>query len=150
VDLTVDSLTYIVLLKNLSLGGDDEGANNIPQTYTASGTYTYNPDTGVLVFNLTSSNFTGCGPDEGQETINVDSLTATTMHWIEDDMTWTRDSGKAGDITGTWDWVDENGNAYEANVDGDGAIVVIGEVVDCDGNGNVNISTFSVQSQPLC
>ena len=89
-------------------GGDnDDNGNNIPQTFTASGTYTYNPDTGELVLTFTSSDFIACGPVVGVEDKDIDPITVTTMHWIEDDMTWERDSGTAGDILGTWDWVDE-------------------------------------------
>ena len=120
-------------------GGGDDGADNTPQTYTASGTYTYDSDTGVLAFTITNSNFTGCGPDVGDDTEDVESISETTMYWPENNMLWERDSGTAGDITGTWDWVDEDGNAYEINIDSDGTLVVIGEIVDCgdnDGSGS--------------
>jgi hypothetical protein len=77
-----------------------------PTTYTASGTYTYNSAAAALTIDTTSSNFP---PDEGppktQQTTGV-SITSTTMTWPNDNMTWTRASGTAGDITGTWTAVD--------------------------------------------
>lgn len=115
-------------------GGDGDGADNAPQTYTATGTYTYNPDTGALAGNFTSSEFTGCGPEVGSFEINVNSISETTMVWDEggdDETTLIRDSGTAGDIVGTWDFADEDGNDYELNVGDDGSIVLIGDIVVC-------------------
>jgi len=112
-------------------GDDDNDVNNIPQTFTASGTYTYNP--GIeLVLTFTSSDFLGCGPTEEEEDKDIDPITATTMHWVQDDMTWTRDSGTAGDILGTWDWVDEDGNVYEITFNNDGTFALVADIIDCD------------------
>lgn len=115
-------------------GNDNDSANTAPQSYTASGTYTYNSNTGELTTNLTTSDFPTCGPNVGVDTITVDSVTATTMTWDEGEdgeIKWTRDSGTSGNIVGTWDFVDEYGNTYEANIDDDGSVLVIGEIINC-------------------
>jgi len=133
-------MLFICLVGFISCGGSsgggsdggNDGGNNTPQTYTASGNYVYNPDTGMLVLTFVLSDFIGCGPTVGDENKNVDSITATTMHWVEDNMTWTRDSGTADDILGTWDWVDEDGNAYEITFNNDFSMDIVAEIVDCD------------------
>jgi hypothetical protein len=111
--------------------GDDDG-DNTPQTFTASGNYTYNPDTGMLVLTFVVSEFIACGPAVGDEFEDVDSITATIMHWVDDDLTWTRDSGTADDILGTWNYVDEDGNAYEITFNNDGTMIVVADIIDCD------------------
>ena len=113
--------------------GDNGGSNNTPETYTASANYFYNSDTGMLVMTFIVSDFpSGCGPEVGDQIVNVDSITATTMYWVDDDITWTRDSGTADDILGVWDWVDDSGNAYEATFDDGFELTVVGEIVDCN------------------
>ncbi|MBT8350929.1 MAG: hypothetical protein KJO26_06825, partial [Deltaproteobacteria bacterium] len=54
------------------------------------------------------------------------------MHWVDDDITLARDSGTAGDIEGTWDWVDEDGNAYEITFNNDGSMSLVADIIDCD------------------
>ena len=131
--------SVVVLSCGGSSGGDDDNSNandtnDPPQSYTASGTYTYNSDTGELTTNFTTSDFPTCGPKVGVDTITVDSVTATNMIWDEGEdgeIRWTRDSGTTGNIVGTWDFVDEYGNTYEATIDDSGSVFVIGEIVNC-------------------
>ena len=113
-------------------GDDDNNGNNIPQTFTATGNYTYNPDTGMLVLTFVASDFIACGPSVGDEFEDVDLLTATIMHWVDNDITWARDSGTAGEILGTWDYVDEDGNVYEITFNNDGTMTVVADIIDCD------------------
>lgn len=113
---------------------NDDPAGDPPQIYTASGTYDYDSETGVMAATFTSSEFTACGPEVGSFEINVNSISETTMVWDEgedDETTLIRDSGTAGDIVGTWDFADEDGNDYELNIGADGTVVVIGEIVVC-------------------
>lgn len=133
-----------------SSGGGDDGGDIEPQTYTASGTYVYDQGTGILIATFTSSEFPeDCGPSVGIETHDVNSLTETTMVWDEGEeyvLTWARDSGTAGDITGTWDFVDEGGNAFEVNINADGTMTVIGEIVDCGDGGGGQSDTITGES----
>lgn len=144
--LCVGLLSILMLSCGGSSGGSDDNGDIEPQTYTASGNYWYNPDTGMLVLTFILSEFlSGCGPSVGDEMVDVDSITETTMHWVEDDMTWTRDSGAADDILGVWDWVDEDGNAYEITFNNDFSMVVVAEIVDCEG-GVAQLDTITGKS----
>lgn len=70
-------------------------------TLTASGTYTYN--SGSLVFTTTTSTFPN-EPLGAKPARTVTAITATTMT-IQEPMgtsTWSRNSGTAGSIIGTW------------------------------------------------
>lgn len=56
------------------------------------------------------------------------------MVWDEgsdDEMTWMREGGTAGNIVGAWDFEDGDGNAYEINFGDDSSLVVIGDIVAC-------------------
>ena len=107
-------------------------------TRNASGTYTYTPGTGALAWNWTSSDFICDGPGIGQKTETVTSLTATAMTWGSgaDTMTWTRASGTAGVITGTWMATDSStGNTYVLTINANGTVSVTGNIVLCSDNG---------------
>jgi len=137
-------LTSIFTLSCCGISGDDNGDDDKLQTYYASGTYVYDPGTGILTATFTYSEFPGCGPVVGVETYDVDSISATTMVWNngeEDMLVWNRDSGIAGDIIGTWDRIDDDGNAYELTIEANGSIGVIADIVECSGGGQCNIKT---------
>jgi hypothetical protein len=118
-------------------GGDGDGGGggntSAPQTYTASGTYNFNSDTGELVLTFANTDFLGCGPSVGAEDHDVESITITTMilnQGEEREMAWTRDSGTDGDITGTWDF-EEDGNTWEITFNADMTVSVIGKIITC-------------------
>lgn len=136
---------FAMFMFGCSSSGDSDdkntGSTNPAETYTASGTYTYDANTGTLSATFTSTEFTSCGPELGTENINVSSISATTMVWdegSEDEMTWMRDSGTAGVIAGTWDFEDGDGNDYEINIGDDGSLLVVGDIIVCfdDDNGD--------------
>lgn len=121
-------------------GGDSGGGNGNGQdtgveggTYAASGTYSYNPGTGILTLNTTSSDFplTCEGPEPGTDQFTVLSITATTMEWQQQDddgaITWTRVGAGSG-ILGKWQYTD-NGNSYEATLNANGTFTVVGDIV---------------------
>ena len=139
------SLTSILILSCSSSSGDNDGGNDNPQTYNASGTYVFDSGTGVLTATFTYSEFPGCGPSVCIETYDVDSITATTMVWNEgeeDMLIWERDSGIPDDITGIWDRIDDIGNTYELAIDANGSINVIADIVECSDGGQCNIITI--------
>lgn len=109
------------------------------QQYTASGTYTYSAGTGTV--NWASSDFPpDCdGPAAGKmDTFTITSVTSTTLVWRKggDWFAWTRSSGTAGDITGTWSATDpETGNAWEFTLNPGGTVSMIGHIVQCGGGG---------------
>lgn len=121
-------------------GGGDNGGNGGDRaaSYTASGTYTYDPGTGTLILNTTSSDFECEGPEIGTEQITVSSITSTTMIWTDEDgdMTWTRDSGTSGDIVGTWEsYDDETENSWEETFESNSSFSVTGQIVQCENGG---------------
>ena len=94
--------------------------------YTASGTYTYNSGTMVLTTITTNSTLP---VDEGTTlgkpvSVKVGSLTATQMTFLNNstnvvDITFTRPSGTAGNIIGTWTSSARGGDyVFKFNVDG--------------------------------
>jgi hypothetical protein len=139
------TLTSLIILSCSSSSGDDDGGDDNPQTYNASGTYVYDSGTGILTATFTYSEFPGCGPGVGVETYDDDSISATTMVWNVGEeymIIWNRDSGIAGDITGTWDHIDDIGNAYELTIDANGSINVIADIVECSDGTQCNIKAF--------
>jgi hypothetical protein len=115
----------------------------IPPATTASGTYTWNSTTGVITLNTTSSNFTCQGPSLGAETHTGVTITSTTMTWPNDNMTWSRSSGTANDIVGTWTSSDSTtGNSYTAIFNANGTVSVGGVIVTCGGGGG-NAGTYT-------
>lgn len=138
-------LTSIFILSCSSANGDDDGNDDNPQTYNASGTYVYDSLTGIITATFTYSEFPGCGPGVGVETYDVNSISATTMVWNEgkeDMLIWNRDSGMAGDITGTWDHINDDGNSYEQTIDVNGSINVIADIVECSDGTQCNIKAI--------
>lgn len=103
-------------------------------TFTASGTYTWNSTTGKITFNWASSNFVCEGPELGAETQSGVTITATTMTWSSgnDNTTWSRSSGTADDIVGTWTSSDsKTGNSWTVTFNADGTVSGIGNIVKC-------------------
>ena len=104
-------------------------------TNTASGTYIWNSETGVLIWNWTSSDFTCNGPELGPDTTTGVVVTSTTMTWADmDGMTWNRPSGTAGDIVGTWTAEDPDGNSYTLTFNANGTVSVTATITDCEDN----------------
>ncbi len=117
--------------------------NGFTADYDASGTYSYDPGTGILLVNFESTTFPqDCGPDEvGTESFEVISIGATNMIWIDndgDEMTWTRDSGTAGDIVGTWAlFMDGTDVGFEGTFNEDLTFSVTATSnFECDGDGD--------------
>ena len=121
-------------------------------TRTASGTYTWNSTKGVITWNCTSSNFVCEGPELGVDKQSGVTVTATTMIWSNDDMTWTRSSGTADDIVGTWAASDSlTGNSWTLTFNTNGTFSVVGIIVTCDGGGNNGMYTGSWSlTCPVC
>jgi hypothetical protein len=107
--------------------------NHATGTHTASGTYTWDSNS-TFVLTTTTSDFICNGPDLGTETMTGVTVTATTMTWPNDDMTWTRPSGTAGDIVGTWTSTDGEGNSYTLTLNANNTVSVVGVIVQCDNN----------------
>lgn len=112
--------------------------------YTASGTYIYN--NGALTLNTTSSDFVCEGPPVGASNFTVTSITATTMIWdggTENEMTWIRPSGTAGDILGTWT-MSGTDNSYTLTFNADGTFSLAGHILQCnDGGGGNSAQAYS-------
>jgi len=114
-------------------------------TSTASGTYTWNSGTSTLTFNWTSTNFLCNGPSLlGAETETGVTIGTTTMTWVNsnNNMTWTRSAGTAGDPTGTWTSTDSgDGNTYTIVVTAtnstSGTASVSAPIIAC-GSGDLN------------
>ena len=107
-------------------------------THNAGGTYTWNAGTGGLTLIWASSDFTCDGPELGTETKTGVTVTATTMTWA-DGMTWTRPSGTAGDIVGTWNSTDSaTGNPYTLTFNVDSTVSVTAVIVRCGDSGGGN------------
>jgi hypothetical protein len=99
----------------------------------ASGTYSYDEAEGVLLLDTTSSDFDCSGPEVGQDTLTVISLSQTTMIMAGSDgfeMTWTRQAGNAEDITGTWHYTNPRGSTYEFILRADSSFTLYGSVAE--------------------
>ncbi len=132
-----------VALDVRAAGGDGTGTHN------AGGTYTWDAGSGVITFNWTSSDFICDGPELGTDTQTGVTVTATTMPWANDGMTWTRTSGTAGDILGAWTSTDsETGNAYTLTFNANGTVSVTGVIVQCPPDGGMDpFQVFSSHEQ---
>ncbi len=120
-------------------GSSGSGGDN---TGSAGGGYVYDDTSDTLTITISSSDFDGdCGPEPGTEEFTITELTATTMTWQDSDteeMTWTRNSGNAGDPVGTWT-MSEDGVDLQLIVDGDGGFSLSGTCSDGgtgDGSGS--------------
>lgn len=98
--------------------------------YNASGTSTYSATNATLTINTTTTNFpSGQGPSSGTSTFTNVTVSATSMSWTDSSgytMTWTRASGTAGNITGTWSSVEQDGSGVltlTINSDGTWSVV---------------------------
>lgn len=123
--------------------------------YTASGTFTYTGGVsgGPLSLTWSNSNFVCNGPELGADSQTVTSLTETTMTWApngnDTGMTWTRASGTAGVITGTWSMTDAGSGATYVATFSNGTVSVTGTMGPCmselsvtiSGEGSVNSTT---------
>lgn len=117
---------------------DDKGS--------ASGLWDYHSETDMNAITLEwrDVDFPCNGPLLGNETVKV-TITETTMTW-EDDVirwigesdaegliliTWTRESGAAGDPVGTWMATGEDGSIYELELEADGTVSLSAENILC-------------------
>lgn len=124
-----------------------------PGSYTGGGTFTYtgSAPSGILSFNFTNSDFICDGPAIGSESHTITTFTNTTFIWTdaEDSMTWTRTSGIAGNLTGTWTATDPgSGNTYTLTFSGptSGTLSVTGNVLHCSPDGPLSPFTFTPSS----
>jgi len=149
------SLTILLSVSLIACGGDggddDDGGNgDAGTTYTASGTYTYDSDTGVVVLNITNSDFSDdYTPVVGTMQVTVLSLTGTTMITEDEDgqMTWTRDSGTSGDPVGTWEYYDSDEH-IEMTLGADGSFSLTLEVLDNGDAGTTYTSSGTYTYDP--
>ena len=115
-----------------SSGGDDGGDPRLGN-HTATGTYTFNDQTGALTLNFTESDFQGCGPDVGVENFSVTEESSTQIR-LDDDMIWTKTNGDSNTIVGTWELVDEDGT-YLITFGANGSLTVTANITQCDSSG---------------
>ncbi|MDA8086318.1 MAG: hypothetical protein M0Z75_06405 [Nitrospiraceae bacterium] len=105
--------------------------------YTASGTYTYDQNTGDFTINTTSSTFPCNGPEAGKtESWTVTYPSSTSMTWTKgsDVMAWTA-SGTVSGIIGTWTHTDlSTGATYTATINSNGTFSVSGTATSCSGS----------------
>jgi hypothetical protein len=113
-------LLYFLMLMFLVFSfGCSHGGDKVVK-YTASGTYTYSD--GTITMNWTNSDFLCNGPKDGFiNTKTGVTVSNTTLTWSDfndnDIMTWTRESGTAGDPAGTWTTTDLEGNAHVLTIE---------------------------------
>jgi hypothetical protein len=124
---TIESLT----IKSGKVTADKLTIKSAP---TANGTYTYS--SGTLTIHWISSTFPCNGPDLGTQTETGVTITSTTMTWPNNSTTWTRDSGIAGDIVGTWTATSDSGASYTATVDENGSVTLVANIFTCRDDSN--------------
>jgi len=110
------------------------------QQGTASGIYVYAPGNQLLTLGWQASAFACNGPGIKTENKTVTSLTATSMTWQDtvntsDTMTWTRASGAAGIIEGTWSTTDPSSGSSFSVTFANGTLTATGNVF-CGGSGS--------------
>lgn len=100
---------------------------------TAGGTYIWNASAKTISLNWINSNFTCNGPKTGAETVTAVTITSTTMMWPDDDMIWSRSSGTANNIVGTWTTTESTtGNSLTVAFNADSTVSVAGVILQCD------------------
>jgi len=112
--------------------------------HSSSGTYTWNPATGTLTLNTTSSNFLCDGFPMGMGTITNVTVTTGTMTWAKTggggDIFTKSPAGAANDVIGAWTWSDTKGSgALTFNSDGSYSLVAV--IVQCSGDGGGGTGT---------
>ena len=147
-------LTFVLILTVfVAVGcggsGDADPApsdNNTPagrslSTGDATGTYLYDSETDTLTVDLSSSSFqSDCGPQIEVSELTVLELTATTIRLKtdpdSDEMTWTRASGSADSVIGTWSY--SEGSITDATItfNADGTFSISG-TFECDDSGTI-------------
>lgn len=129
---TPESRNVTIATRNLKKI-DFEGHTTGVGAHHASGMYKWNSTTGVLTWTWKRSNFVCDGPELGKETITGVTITSTTMAWPDGEpTTWTRPTGTAGKIVGTWTASDsETGNSWTLTFKTSGTVSVVGNIVSC-------------------
>ena len=99
---------------------------------SASGNYTWDPNSAVLTINWGSSTFSCEGPPEGSTDIVTGVTITSTTVTNDDGDVWTRTDGTAGDVVGTWAFpVDDFGNLGTLTFDTNNTVSVVANVVRC-------------------
>ena len=105
-------------------------------TYSASGSYSYNSATGNLRIDYESSGFEVFGPRAGEEQEwTVISLSDEKMTWEDRNryqMKWRRVGMHSQEITGTWKYCDDSGLIYQATFGSDGSLFIVGGITETD------------------
>jgi uncharacterized protein (TIGR03437 family) len=118
------------------------------EAYSASGTYTYSSGTGPgpLNYTITNSDFVCQGASIGAGTSTITSLTATTLSQSDGDV-WTRASGTAGVIIGTWSITNPtSGSSLTLKLNADGTMTLDGIITQCDVSGAPTVASFTPAS----
>ena len=126
---TLVILLGVAIMLTSNCKKSDNNTNIQTAKNTAAGTYTWNSATGTVTMTWTSSTFKcGGGPGLGTETVTEVVVNTTTMVWNGNvNFNWTRSSGTAGDITGTWTGTEStSGNTYSVTFQTDGTLVLLG------------------------
>lgn len=110
---------------------DDYPKDAEPVLTEASGTYIWDQDANILTFTWITSDFTCNGPELGTDAKTIISIEDTTMHWIESNAVWYRDSGTANEITGAWETYSDE-NTYQLNMNDDGTMHLTAFDLLCD------------------
>jgi hypothetical protein len=110
-------------------GADAACTNQVPVSFVAAGTYSFDGSTAAMYFSSTTF-IPMNGPTPFTTLyIPVTSLTATTMTIINeggDAMTWTRSTGTADNIAGTWTHIEDDGGRLEMQIWSDGTVSLDG------------------------
>ena len=110
-------------------GIDAACSNQVPVNFVADGTYAFDGHTATMYFSSTTF-IPMNGPTPFTSLyIPVTSLTATTMIIINEGgetMTWTRSTGSADSIVGTWNHMEEEGGRLDMQIRSDGTVSLTG------------------------
>lgn len=125
-----DSVQDDVIDRHLSQD-EDYYKDDQPVLTEASGTYLWDANAKTLTFTWTTSAFTCNGPDLGTDDVTIVSIDETTMHWVESNAVWYRESGTVNDITGAWETFSDE-NTYQLNINDDGTMDLTAINLLCD------------------
>lgn len=108
--------------------------SDIHGTSTASGNYVYDPQRGVIIFNVQNTDFVGCGLNWGVQVWFISALTPGTVIMSNPleggELTMTR-QGEGSGILGTWNTI-IGSNTFTVTLNGDGTFTALATIVQCD------------------